>query len=486
MDQRKALKLAAAVTVVSFSAFTWFFPLLLIFSQGIYGLFSDGVLRAVRFTLFQSSLSVLGSLLIGFPLGMLCAHSRFAQKILSFPPLVPGLITAMALVSVLRGSFLAYTVWAVILAHTLLNAPWIAVRLSEASRWVSEDEINSARLLGANRFQAWRTVVWPVWIRPLALAIVQVWIWCALSFSLVLLLGGGPPSETLETAIYSRIRYGTLDLKGAASCALWQLLIVGLPTVLMLRLRDGNPGSGGQSESSPTWLRAVANGVAFVFILPFLPLLSGLVKNPTQFSETPPWVVSGLLALTVCASSLVLSTLTLWCSDRGSKSAQLLRWAFVLPQGLSPLLLGLGFWLLYAEWADFSRGSLTAMIFLQTAGFSPILFRILQSLETRMDHASLETAQTLGASPLCAFFTVEWPKWKSPLFQGLVLLFVFSLGEVATVSLFAGNRVQTLSTWILNLGARYQFEEARKVALFILLVTWGLLTLRTPSRRLEC
>jgi len=44
---------------------------------------------------------------------------------------------------------------------------------------------------------------------------------CAMSFALVLILGGGPPVQTLEVALYSRLRYGTVDLPGAAACGIW-------------------------------------------------------------------------------------------------------------------------------------------------------------------------------------------------------------------------------------------------------------------------
>src|SRR5690606_36808761 len=139
----------------------------------------------------------------------------------------------------------AYSMKAVVLAHVFFNIPWITLWVARARAQVPEEEIDSARSLGAGKPSLIAYVVWPRIRAAWLTAGAQTFGFCVMSFALVLILGGGPPVDTLETAIYSRVRYGGLDLNGAVACAIWQLGLTAAPWLVLNRVGiAGVPVSG--------------------------------------------------------------------------------------------------------------------------------------------------------------------------------------------------------------------------------------------------
>src|SRR6185295_17430160 len=118
---------------------------------------------------------------------------------------------------------------AVILAHVFFNAPWIALVVAEARSEIPEPLLEAARTLGAGSLARFAAVLWPSVRGAFAAAAAQAFALCSMSFALILVLGGGPPVDTLETSLYARVRFGTLDLSGAAALAAWELALTLIP-----------------------------------------------------------------------------------------------------------------------------------------------------------------------------------------------------------------------------------------------------------------
>jgi hypothetical protein len=65
----------------------------------------------------------------------------------------------------------------------------------------------TAANLGLGGFTLFRLIEWPAMRRSVAGAAGLVFMLCATSFTLVLVLGGGPAATTLEVAIYQALRF---------------------------------------------------------------------------------------------------------------------------------------------------------------------------------------------------------------------------------------------------------------------------------------
>ena len=98
-----------------------------------------------------------------------------------------------------------------------------------------------------------------------------------------------------------------------------------------------------------------------------------------------------------------------------------------------------------------------------------------------VDARYLETAATLGASPLRTFLSVALPLAKSSVLAAAVLTFAHTIGEFGVVLMLGGSlpgKTRTLSIVLFDLAENGQFAEANRIALALLACsTVALLTL---------
>ncbi len=487
-------------------------------SSGSHPEFVDlvGVWTVVQATVQQAFWSVFFSVGLGFPLGLWVGTQvscgsrtgRACEILLGLPYGVPTVVAGLTGVLWLgRSGILAglgfhsdwlYSLKAVILAHVFFNAPWIALAVAQARWRVAQDsdaQLEAARTLGASYGSRLRFVIWPSIRWPLASQSVQVFNLCTMSFALVLLLGGGPPVDTLETAIYSHMRFSSLDVGGAAVFALAELLINLVPwgLILYFRGRESHPVlilrgnkpdrfKNRGSRASQNLMSLGCIGACLVALLPYSALVWIFFKqryfNSDFASEIfRPLVLSLGLAL---GASVLVTTLSIAAVMVGALTAKnhprfqgILNLALALPSGVSVLVLGLGFWLAYGRWLDPFDGSFLAMVVLQATLFFPLSFRMLWPLAEAVQLPLLEAALTLGASPGRAFWLVEWPRWRGPILSSAAVVAGASLGEVAAVSLFYSEKLIPLPLLLTRWMAQYRFDQAQGLAFLILILSAG-------------
>jgi thiamine transport system permease protein len=450
-------------------------------------LFDPVVLSITKKTALQAGLSTVLAAGLGLGLGLFLARRRLTTRQsrslrmgLGLPLAVPSLIAAMAWVEVLsvRGplgfSGLRYSFSAVILAHVFFNVPWIAWNVYESARLISQRQREVLQSLGGGRWVALHTLDWPQVKWSFFSAAGQTFGFCVTSFALVLILGGGPPVQTLETAIFYRIRFGSLDLGGALACALWEFTLVMLPWIAVTWARSRERQLPQDDDSIPDqspgrWGVGVASFLAWIWFLPYLYPFLGFSSEALSSVFPEAWTavrVSVKLGLGAVAGSLGLGWLAVLASRHWPG------WNVILglPSASSILVLGLGFWLAYSRWVDPFEGSLLAMVCLQTVVFFPIVFRLLWGVFQTDRTALKETAMTQGASAWQTFRVVEWPVLRAPLTRAGLLVFAASLGEVAAVSLFSSEKLRPLPMLIADLTGKYRFEAATSLALFILVL----------------
>ena len=445
--------------------------------------------------LWSTVISALG-ILLGWMLGTrLRDQSRVARIVSGFFSVtfsIPTVVAASAWVAWLGRSGIlgrlgldwAYSLKAVILAHVFFNLPWVALRVAQARAEIHPLIEESAATLGAGRASIFRWIVWPQ-IRWASLQVLlQVFQLCLTSFSIVLILGGGPPVQTLETEIYSRIRYSGLDLSGAAVCALVQMSLT-LPLAFaaaFLEKRWRAPHAFLNVRNTQGSKKLGADGIllgfAILFVLPYLILLGSLsdVFNMEIWSEIQ---VPLRISLELAGASAVLTiavALLILTSQRflGGVSSIVLNFLSGLPASMSVLVLSLGFWIAYQKWVDPFEGSAFAMIAMQSVVFLPLAFRYLKPLEGGIRIKELEIAATLGAGPLRMGWIVEWPRWKKPIFSVLAMVCAASLGEMAAVSLFYSENLITLPVLVMRWMAQYRFGEAQTLSLVLMLIAAGI------------
>jgi thiamine transport system permease protein len=498
----KLLRYVCLGSVLAFLIFTLIIPLIVLFSSATdlasikENLLDPRIISAAKFTTFQTLLSTLFSGMIGLPLGLAIAfHPRAHQlrKILSLSFGVPSLIAAFSWVLILGrtgilakwGIFLdiAYSVKAVILAHVFFNAPFIALLVSIAVAQVPSDLLDAARNLGATRFRVFKNLIWPEIRSAFSGSLAQVFCFCMMSFALILILGGGPPVQTLETSIYQSLRFGIPQMDLAIAAAIWQIALSIFPLIVFMKTRAKIlPVSDFKRVRAYPYRGArFITTLCVFFLTPYILFVFQTFPHLFQLIIRPEFILSIIqplklsIALGLCSALLTVS-LT-FISILNLRSTSWLRPAveflIQVPSGISILVIGLGFWISYSQWIDPFEGSFFSMVLLQTISFLPFSFRWLRWLDEKSHRLLFETARNLGATNRQAFLAAEWPRWRKPLLFVFAMIFGGSIGELAALSLFYSEKLMPFSVLISRLLNQYRFPEAEAVSLLVLLFSVG-------------
>jgi thiamine transport system permease protein len=490
------------------------------------------ILHIASLTAMQALMSAVISAAIALPLGIWIGSGdirsrRWAQTMLALPFGVPTVVAGLAWVVLLgrHGIFAsldwAYSFKAVVLAHVVFNVPWIALWVAQSRTFLPQSRLEAARTLGAAWAARFRYVIWPQVKWAFFSAACQTFVFCAMSFALILVLGGGPPVQTLEVSLYSHIRFGSLDVSSAVACAIWELVVTLLPWCLVVYFQSKEESSGsrsvrerGAAVSGAAWMSWLSLTASFLLFLPYLSVFhvslpdsgSGvgwvrtLAEDSIRKEVVPALQVSLKLALATALGVIltaIFAVMTLeslptgrsgssgHSSFRSSRGQRALRsvalFLMGVPSGISALVLGLGLWLAYGRWIDPFSGSFFAIIALQVTIFFPTAFRILWPVARDREKRLIEAAMMLGASRTQAFWTVEWPRWRPPLLGALAMVIGASLGEVSAVSLFYSENLVPLPLLISRWSTQYRFADAQSVAALLLVLCSGIIFFAFPA-----
>ena len=157
-----------------------------------------------------------------------------------------------------------------------------------------------------------------------------------------------------------------------------------------------------------------------------------------------------LATVTTLILGLIATPLAWWLAFTRSRAKAMIEAVTALPLVLPPTVIG--FYLLIAMspdapigsfWRTMTGGSLTfsfAGLVVASVIYSlPFAVQPLQAAFEAVGRAPLETAATLGASPLDAFFTVASPLAKRGYITAAVLTFAHTIGEFGVVLMVGGN-----------------------------------------------
>ncbi|MBC7397052.1 MAG: hypothetical protein H7333_06380 [Bdellovibrionales bacterium] len=410
-------------------------------------LFSDFLsaetLYTLKLTLVYSSLA----LLLSWAGALACVKlkSRRLFSLFEIFWVLPGFAYALITLFTLKMLHvqIRYSMNSVLIAWVIAGVPYLSLSFRQA--WLDLDlrERDALVTLGAGPAQVWyyfdflRTL--PTQLSSL---LQQYWLYLT-SFSLVMILSGGPPNETLEVGIYTSVRLNQVNFTHACALGLWQMLIL-----ILLRFflrKQGVPISDRREKQS----HRVAFKKQFFLLLAGVTLAIFFAKWK-GLDLDGFWLGLGtslLLAATVSGFTLIFS-LALYYSG--------LRWCAELGAWISPMLLTLFVWKIFG----FTLPPLLCCFLLQSLLFAPWVARSFFPLLDRSRTFELEAARTLGASPFRAWREIEWNRVKISAQWMAGFIFSLSLTEVTTVLLFSRNDFEPLSVWVQNYFLRFRLDEA--------------------------
>ncbi|MFV0286029.1 MAG: ABC transporter permease, partial [Demequina sp.] len=192
---------------------------------------------AVVTTLGLAAAGTVGSLALGIPGAYVLYRLRWrgqrtVRAVVGVPFVLPTIVVASAFSALLGRSgplgFLGLDQSVVAIAAALVFYNVSVVVRVVGGTWAGLDPATAAaaRTLGADRRRVFAHVTVPALMPSIASAASVVFLFCATSFGVVLVLGG-TRVRTLETEIYLQVNQ-FLDLRAAAVLSILQMLVVAL------------------------------------------------------------------------------------------------------------------------------------------------------------------------------------------------------------------------------------------------------------------
>ncbi|WP_246038334.1 ABC transporter permease [Saccharothrix texasensis] len=437
----------------------------------------------VGFTLGQAAAATALALVAGLPVAFLLARCRvrgagLVRAAVMVPFVLPTVVVGLAF----RALWPDGGVLPIVLANAFFNVAVVARTVGGLWARVDRRAEDAARALGASRSRAFTSVVLPSLAPAIGSAASVVFLFCATSFGVVLVLGGAR-HRTLETEIYLRT-VELFDLSGAAALSLVQfvaviaVLVVG---ALARRKREKSLSLRVEPPRRPTggeWGVVVA---AWLVVAALLAPVAGLIAR--SLATDDGWSFAGYAALagtgergTLAVSGLdaalnsvrtatdatlvallvgVTSAVVLVGLRRhGSWFAETLDTALMLPLGVSAVTLGFGYLVTMDALPGDFRTSPLLVPLAQALVVTPLIVRIVLPVLRAVDERLRQAAATLGASPWRVWREVDLPLASRSLLAAAGFGFVVALGEFGATSFLARPDAPTLPVVIARLMSR--------------------------------
>jgi thiamine transport system permease protein len=484
-------------------------------------LFDARVGQLLRFTLLQSTLSTLLSLLVGLSIAWSLAHlPRFRGRtlivtLLASSLVLPSLIVAFGILSVLgnhgwinqlarilTGAPLGhgiYGLWGIVTAHVYLNASFASVGLLRALETIPTEKYRLAESLGLSQRQRFLRIEW-VAIRGTVLSMgTTIFLLCFSSFAIVLLLGGNPAYNTLEVAIYEAVRID-FDIPYALKLA-WIQLGIATGLVLLSALQTTPTARIASSPykvrrfDHPLWHR-IRYGIVFAatlaYLLPLVAIvLDGLEADMAALLHRRLFWRSAGMSLGIASVSSILTlllgllladaarTLNVRSGHNTSLPVRLGRIVIAIAGHLylsiPSLILGLGFFLMARRaGGDMTLWGVGAVVTANVLMSLPFALAILIPAMEKTERRYGRLVRTLDLTLLQRWRYAEWPYLRRSIRYVWALAFLFSLGDLGVIALFGNREITTLPWYLYQLMGSYRTADAAGIALILLVLVIGI------------
>ncbi len=467
-----------------------------------------GLWPILRFTLLQAFLSSLMSVALAIPAAFALDQFRtFPGRsaivaLFGLPLSLPALAGAFGILALLgRNGWAAqalenlgiafrpdiYGLSGVLIAHVFFNFP-LAVRLFlNALETIPKPSWKLAATLRMSAMQRFKFLCLPVLRASLPGVAGMIFLLCMTSFTLVLVLGGGPSAATLEVAIYQSLTYD-LDLPRAAALTLIQIALAGA-ALAALSLTGAAPdlsGGGGRSR----WSTALAGSEKFAAAAiimasalftaaPFAAIIAdGLRADHLGIFASARFALavknSALIAVSSAAIAVTLSMALAAAGHTTERSNAAARVLFQLVPGLvlafPPIVLGAGWFILTLRGGSPDSASAFLVVAINAVMALPFALRILAPVFSAAAARNDRLCQSLRISGFGRMRLIDFPSLRRPLVMALLFAMALSLGDFGAIALFGSDRLVTLPSLLFAKLGSYRTDDAAGIALYLTLL----------------
>ncbi|MCD6524466.1 MAG: iron ABC transporter permease [Thermococcus sp.] len=513
------------IPALTFLMVFFYYPIALVLKEGLsasalLSVLSNSYYRhVITFTILQALGSTLLTLAIGLPGAYLFANyefpgKRFLRAVLTVPFVMPSIMVALGFILLFgkqgfittllgRDLGILYSWKAILLAHAFYNFPVVVRMVSSLWERINPHYEEAAMSLGAKGFTLFRKVTLPMLSPAIFASAMLTFVFCFLSFSIPLILGGYKYS-TIEVAIFTAI-ITMLDFRTGAALAVIQMALSFAFMYLYLKslekyakaeeqrvLRKPKKLTLREMLSLKGLAIALYSVVVFVFIL--APLLAVVYDSLTwngnftlEFyrrlfdSSYNPIFGSDSLHAIIWSFTFGFTTVLLATLIALAMAYSSLRWDLpgktfmdvlvTLPLGSSAIIIGLGYIKAFHKPPLLLLGSPYLIIAAHTVIAYPFALRAISSSLKKIRASLREAAMSLGATDFKAFLKVELPLAFGGVLVGAVFSFAMSIAELGATYMIYQPKYTTITIAIYRyLGSR-QFNSASAMAVVLMIVS---------------
>lgn len=451
-------------------------------------------LSAIKFTVFQAVLSAGLSVVLAIPVARALSRRDFRGKqalitLLGAPFILPVVVAVLGLLAVFGRQGLLnqalemlgidkvsiYGLTGILIAHVFLNLP-LAVRMV-LQGWQSIPA-ERFRLAASLNGSVWRLLELPMLARVVPSAFAAIFLICLTSFSVALILGGGPNATTVELAIYQAVRF-EFALDRAAMLAGVQCLMSLIAAIAAWRLAGiARQGAGlgrviarydGRTRAARL-IDGVSIGAMAVFLL--LPMGMIVLKGLGGLADVPNgiWAAMGRSIGIALVATALTGILALAVSLRGEGAVAI---ASALPMAASSLVVGTGLFIALMVVGSPTAWALPVTAVMNAMMALPFAIRIIAPAvrDSVVNYGRLGAGLGIGNWRFVGL--VVLPMIRRPLGFALGLTAAMSIGDLGVITLFATGDQQTLPLLMYQLMGSYRTDAAWGAALILLALAFA-------------
>ncbi|MCG8452414.1 MAG: iron ABC transporter permease [Spirochaetales bacterium] len=496
------------------------------------GLLSSEYYRGVvKVTFHQALLSTLVSVVLGLPGAFLLARRRFwgqglLKSLSTVPFVLPPILAVLGFILVFgnAGAMNDLRVWllgadspkwrflyslrGIVLAHAFYNFPLTLRIVGDAWESLPLSSTRAARSLGASPARSFWHADVPRLLPALGTAATLTFLYCFLSFAVVLVLGGGPNLSTLEVEVYRLVKY-QLDFDQGSALALVEssvaLALLGIYALADMKLRQRNLDHSTttqkrEKKALSRWESLWALAYALPAVLLILAPLAAVVINSFlgRATRSAPltltlshwkrvfgggrtagvpaaaalrtFALGGLTAVTATATA----TLAAWYAyRRRGISVKLMEWGLGMPLGVSSVILGFGFLILARLVPPSPVLRLAALLAAHTMAALPFSYRLIAGAFRGISPRVPQAARCCGAGPWRTLWGIELPLVRRSMATAGVFSLALSAGELNATLILAPGNFTTMPMAIYRMIGAYDIFGACALGSVLILLCTG-------------
>jgi len=473
----------------------------------------------IFFTIGQALASTLLTLALGLPGAYIFAKYDFPGKslvkaILTVPFVMPSIMVALGFILLFgkQGFFtqligrdlgILYSWKAILIAHAFYNFPVVVRMVSSLWQRINPHYEEVAMSLGARGFTLFRKVTLPMLLPGIFASSMLTFIFCFLSFSIPLILGGYRYA-TIEVDIFTSIMT-LLDFKIGSALAIIQLTLSFVFMYIYIKSLDMYAKAEEQRvfrRPQKLTLReliglkglliGIYSVIVFIFIIsPLLAVLYDSLIFQGRFSlewyrrvfsaEYNP--IFGANTLIAIKNSLLFGFSAVLLSTTVALiiAYALHRWQFkgknifealvMLPLGSSAITLGLGYIRTFHKPPLELLGTWYIIVFAHTIIAYPFVLRAISAVLKKIKPNLKEAALSLGAKEWQAFIKVELPLALGGIIVGAIFAFAMSIAELGATYMLYQPEYTTITIAVYRFLSARQWGSASALSVILMIVS---------------